>query len=157
MQQPNKPQPEPRKPGLSLTGRALALLSRREHSRPELERKLASYAESPEQLASVLDALQAKGFISEARVVESLLNRRASRLGAARIRQELQAKGVGSQAVQEAMEQLADSELERARAVWRKKFAEPATTPHDKAKQMRFLLGRGFAPTVVRQILNPAD
>ncbi len=74
--------------GLSLKGRALRYLAAREHSRAELERKLASHAESPEQLAQVLDELQAKDFISEARVVESVINRRAQRFGAARIRQE---------------------------------------------------------------------
>ena len=75
--------------GLSLKGRALRYLAAREHSRAELERKLAAHAESPEQLAQVLDELQAKDFISEARVVESVINRRAGRFGAARIRHEL--------------------------------------------------------------------
>ena len=80
---------------LSLTGRALRLLSQREHSRAELQRKLVPHVQEGEDLNAVLDGLQAKGFISEERVVESVLNRRASRLGSARIRQELQAKGLG--------------------------------------------------------------
>ena len=91
-----------------------------------------------EDLNAVLDGLQAKGFISEERVVESVLNRRASRLGAARIRQELQAKGLGAEAVQQAVARLQDTELERAREVWRRKFGEPAADPQTRAKHMRF-------------------
>ena len=87
---------------ISLKGRALRLLAGREHSRAELLRKLAPHAEEGDDLHALLDDLQAREFISEARVVESVLNRRAGRLGATRIRQELQSKGLGADAVQQA-------------------------------------------------------
>lgn len=139
---------------LSLKGRALRYLAAREHSRTELERKLAVHAESPEQLASVLDELQAKDFISEKRVVESVINRRAGRFGAARIRHELQVKGLGSEAVAEAVSALKGSETERAREVWRKKFGEPAFDAATRAKQMRFLAGRGFGSDAIRRVVR---
>ena len=142
---------------LSLKGRALRLLSQREHSRAELQRKLAPHVQEGEDLAAVLDDLQAKDFISEARVVESVLHRRAGRLGASRIRQELQSKGLGAEAVQQAVAQLQGSELERAREVWRRKFGEPATDPQARAKQMRFLLTRGFSGDVVRRAVQGTD
>ena len=85
---------------LSLKGRALRCLASREHSRLEMERKLASHETEPGELARVLDDLQAKGFISEQRVVESVVNRRAARHGASRIRQELLGKGIDPQTVQ---------------------------------------------------------
>jgi len=44
----------------SLKGRALRLLSQREHSRGELERKLARYEEEPGTLKAALDELAAK-------------------------------------------------------------------------------------------------
>ena len=69
---------------VSLKGRALRCLSQREHSRAELQRKLAPHEETPGELARVLDDLAAKDFISEARVVESVLHQKAPRLGAAR-------------------------------------------------------------------------
>jgi regulatory protein len=62
----------------SLKGRALRLLSQREHSRQELERKLRPFEEVPGELAQALDELQAKDFINEQRVIESVVNRRAS-------------------------------------------------------------------------------
>lgn len=137
---------------ISLKGRALRLLSQREHSRVELERKLAAHEEEPGSLARALDELEAKGFISEERVVESVVHRRASKLGAARVQQELAAKGLSAESMSLALEQLRVTEFERARDVWSRKFGESATDPQERAKQMRFLLSRGFAAEVVRKV-----
>ncbi len=150
------PQDSPKPPGPqgpSLKGRALRLLSMREHSRLELERKLASHEQEPGELARALDELAAKGFINEERVVESVLYRRASRLGAGRIRQELQAKGLEGDLVAQAMEQLKATELERAREVWRRKFDQPPQDAAQRAKQSRFLAARGFGGEVIRKVL----
>jgi len=142
---------------LSLTGRALRLLSTREHSRAELERKLAGFEEEPGQLAKVLDTLQAKDFINEGRVVESVVHRRAVKLGASRIKQELQAKGLEPQAVAEAVQALRASEVERAREVWRKKFGAPPADAAERAKQMRFLASRGFGGDTIHKIVSGSD
>lgn len=144
-------------PQPSLKGRALRLLSQREHSRAELERKLAEHETEPGQLAQALDELQARGFISEARVIESVIHRRASKLGAVRVKQELAAKGLDGEAVAAALEQLRGTELERAREVWRRRFGEPATDPKEKARQIRFLVARGFAAEVVRRVVQGSD
>jgi len=142
---------------LSLKGRALRLLAGREHSRAELERKLVAHETEPGELARALDELQAKGFINEQRVVESVLYRRASRLGASRVKQELQAKGLPAEAVAQAVAGLQATELERAREVWRKKFAEPASDAAGRAKQMRFLASRGFSPEAIRRVVRGED
>ena len=142
--------------GLSLKGRALRYLASREHSRAELERKLAAHAQTPEQLAQVLDDLQAKDFISEARVVESVVNRRAAKFGASRIRQELLGKGLGTEAVDGAVAQLKASERERVQQVWQRKFGAPAADAAGQARQMRFLLTRGFSSDAVRSVLRSA-
>lgn len=142
---------------LSLKGRALRLLSQREHSRAELERKLGGPETDADELARALDDLQAKGFISEARVVESVVHRRATKLGTARVKQELQAKGLSPEAMGEALEQLRSTEVERAREVWRKKFGEPANDPTERAKQMRFLASRGFSPEAIRRVVSGGE
>ena len=145
------------KPALSLKGRALRLLSQREHSRPELERKLGGAETDPAELARALDELEAKGFISEVRVVDSVIHRRAAKLGTGRLRQELQAKGVSAEAVAEAVDRLRGTELERAREVWRKKFGEPAQDAAGRAKQMRFLATRGFGGEAIRRVVSGSD
>jgi regulatory protein len=142
---------------ISLKGRALRLLSGREHSRAELERKLKPFEETPGELAQALDALQAKDFINEQRVVDSVLYRRAAKLGTARIRQELQTKGLDPGMVLDAVASLQDTELARAREVWRKKFGAPPLDATARAKQQRFLLTRGFSGDVVRKVVAGGD
>ena len=144
--------------GPSLKGRALRLLARREHSRAELERKLAAFEEVPGTLAQALDALQAKDFINEQRVVDSVVHRRAPRLGAGRVRQELERKGLDREAVASAVAALASTELARARYVWQKRFGGTAAVDAaDRARQMRFLASRGFSGEVVRRVVNAPD
>lgn len=138
----------------SLKGRALRLLSQREHSRKELERKLAPHEETPGELQEALDALQAKGFISDERTAESVIHRRASRLGMGRLKQELQAKGLDAALVSQALEGLKGTELERAREVWRRRFGgELPRDAAERAKQSRFLAARGFGGEVIRRVL----
>ncbi len=144
----------------SLKGRALRLLGTREYSRLELERKLAPHAEDPEALRVALDDLQAKGFINDQRVVESVLHRRAATFGEARIRRELQQKGLDA----DAASVLRGSELERARALWLRKFGHTAqgVDPFSKegmaerARQMRFLAARGFGGDTIRRVVRGA-
>ena len=139
---------------ISLKARALRLLSQREHSRAELERKLSCHEEQAGELARMLNELAAQGLISEERVAESVMRRRAPRLGAARVLQEMRAKGLSAEALAEAAGQLRATELERARAVWQKKFGAPAADAAARARQARVLAARGFAADVVRRVLN---
>jgi regulatory protein len=142
---------------LSLKGRALKLLSGREHSRKELERKLAPREQEPGQLKQALDDLQAKGFIDEQRVVDSHVHRRGQKLGASRIRQELQAKGVAAEKVAAAVANLRATEVERAREVWRRKFGTPPADAAERARQARFLAARGFGGEAIRRVLRLQD
>ena len=138
---------------LSLKGRALRLLGGREHSRAELERKLARHEEEPGQVHQVLDELQAKGFISDARVAESVVHRRSAKLGGARIRHELQAKGLDGELVQQAVARLRGTELARAQAIWQRKFGSPPQDAVQRGKQARFLAARGFGGDVIQRVL----
>jgi regulatory protein len=143
---------------LSLKGRALKYLAQREHSRVELARKLRPHADDPDEVDAVLEALQAAGWLSEERFVESVLHRKAARLGTARIRQELQGHGLAPEAVAGAVEQLRATEVERARAVWARRFGGDAPAdPSERARQMRFLAARGFATEVIRRVVRGGE
>ena len=144
---------------LSLKGRALRYLAAREHSRAELATKLSRHVgpeDDPDAVARVLDELAAKGFIDEARVAESVLHRRAGRLGGARVLQELRAKGLPDEVVADAAAQLRTTELARAQAVWRRKFGQPPADAAERARQLRFLAARGFSGDVARRALGGA-
>ena len=138
---------------LSVKARAVSLLAQREYSRQELTEKLTAEDVSPEELALALAQLEAKGLVDDARVVETLVNRRAGKLGGMRLRQESQAKGVSPELVAETMAGLKDSELARARTVWQKKFGQLASSSAERHKQARFLASRGFSGEVVRQVV----
>ncbi|CAN1557338.1 recombination regulator RecX [Burkholderiaceae bacterium] len=137
----------------SVKARAVSLLAQREYSRQELTDKLTAAQASPEEVEQALAQLEAKGLVNDARVVETLVNRRSGKLGASRLRQELQAKGVSPELVAETMASLKGSELARAQAVWQKKFGQLAATSAERNKQARFLASRGFSGDVVRQVV----
>ncbi len=145
------------KPPRSLKGRALGYLSRREYSRAELARKLAPYVGEDESVEPVLDALEKEGWLSDARFAESLVHRRASRVGVARIVSELKRHAVGDSLVEEVNAQLRETELTRAQAVWRKKFGALPQTPAERAKQARFLAARGFSSATIVKLLKVGD
>ncbi|MCO5107997.1 MAG: recombination regulator RecX [Burkholderiaceae bacterium] len=140
---------------MSLKARALQLLARREHSRAELARKLAPHSESVEHLESVLDELVAARLLSNERFAESLVHRRAERYGTATIRQEMRAHGLDQALVQAHAAALERTELERARAVWQRRFGALPESLAERARQTRFLLARGFPAGIVRRVLGP--
>ena len=144
---------------LSLKGRALRLLAQREHSRSELQAKLARHVQEGDELPALLDELQARDFINAERVAESVVHRRAERFGTQRVLQELRRKGLDEDLLRAAAGRLKDTELERARAVWHQRFGNtPApATREEQARQMRFLAARGFGGDVVRRVLDARE
>lgn len=145
--------------GPSLKMRAVGLLSRREHSRAELARKLAPYADvdNPDELKQVLDALERENWQSDARFAQSLIHRRAPRKGTALVIQELRQHGLPDDQLTQIREQLRGTELERARTVWQHKFNRAPVDRADYAKQFRFLASRGFSSDCLRRILGEQD
>ena len=140
--------------GLSLKGRALKYLSMREHSRVELRRKLAPHAESAEQLDGVLDELEARRFLSAERFAESVVHRKASRFGAARIKAELSQHQLPPGVAEAVVRSLKDTEFERAHALWARRHGEVPRDPQEHARQARFLAARGFSGDVIRRVLK---
>jgi len=138
----------------SLRARALKALGRREHSRQELEAKLQPVAEDPDELKALLDELEKRGWLSEARFVEQLTTTRRRKFGATRIVHELREKGVSDEAISAAQAQLKAGEVDAARAVWKKKFGKLPRSLQERGKQARFLAGRGFSAEVVHQVLK---
>ena len=138
----------------SLRARALTALGRREHSRQELQAKLQPFAEDSDELNALLDELEKRGWLSEARFVEQLTTTRRRKFGATRIVHELREKGVSDEAVAAAQAQLKAGEVDAARAVWKKKFGKLPRSLQERGKQARFLASRGFSAEVVHQVLK---
>ncbi len=116
----------------------------------------AARAEAESAVEALLDWLQAQHYLSEQRFVESRVHARAGRFGNLRIRQELAQHGVALDA--EAAQRLRDTEQERCREVWARKFGgERPADAAARAKQMRFLAARGFSADVIRRVLQASD
>ena len=164
----------------SIKVRALQWLSQREHSRTELRSKLLRLLtrdarvhpqvpsdaltgeaqdlvggiEAPDpalEVDALLQWLALHGYLSDARFVESRVHARQSRFGDLRIRQELKQHGLAMDA--DTQQALRQTEEQRARAVWRRKYTEPAANATTRVRQMRFLAGRGFSADVVRRVV----
>jgi regulatory protein len=142
---------------ISLRGRALAMLARREHTRAEMAKKLSPHAESREQVEQLLDALVARGWLSEARFAESRANTLARKFGSRKIEHDLRGRGVSAEVVEQTLERALAQELERCRAAWQKKFGVLPQGAAERGRQMRFLAGRGFSAEAVRQVLKAGD
>jgi regulatory protein len=133
-----------------LKARALRYLVRREHSRAELARKLAPFAESSNAVEAVLDLLLSKKQQSDERFASERARVLSRKYGLARIRQDLKARGIAEVVI----DSLAPAdELERATAILRKKFPQKAANLEDKARRARFLQGRGFSAELVHRLV----
>ncbi len=140
----------------SLKARALRYLSAREHSRQELARKLARYAEENDDVEAILDWLEASKFLSSTRFAESLINRRAERFGTSRILMELESHKIDLSTMPELKMHLREGEENRAWVVWEKKFGSPASSAIESARQKRFLQQRGFSHQSIQMVMRRA-
>jgi regulatory protein len=161
----------PHRKGLSLRGRALMWLSQREHSRKELGAKLRRWAATAQAAAAdakpqeraagasgadieaLLDALQEAGHLSDVRFTESRVHVRASRFGNRRIEGELRQHGV--QLDEQASRQLRESESRRAAELRTSRYGALPADAKERARQARFLAGRGFSPEAIRSAISP--
>ncbi|KIF81732.1 recombination regulator RecX [Noviherbaspirillum autotrophicum] len=142
---------------ISLKARALKYLSAREHSRLELARKLARYAQEADDIEALLDSLEAAKLLSQSRFSESLVHRRAARFGNSRILSELLSHGIEGEALDEIKANLGQDETARAREVWKKKFRQAPADAAERAKQMRFLQQRGFSMRAIQGAMRMID
>ena len=134
-----------------LLARALRYLARREHSRDDRARKRAPYAESTEILEGTWRELERSRLLSNERFAEARARWMSRKYGAARIRDDLKAKGVEQQFVERVA---GENELERARAILKRKYHEPVSSREDYARRARFLQSRGFSYHTIRSALS---
>ena len=141
--------------GPSLRERALQCLARREHTRAELARKLASYAETPEEIEQLLDELTTSRLLSDVRYAESRVQARRTRYGNTRLAQELHAAGVDDDLVRQTLDEAGD-ELSRVKDVWQRKYGRSGlpTDAAERQRQTHFLIRRGFSGETIRRLLR---
>jgi len=99
----------------------------------------------------VLGELEGRKLLSNHRFAEMRAHILSRKYGAARIRQDLRARGVPQDIVARVSEA---GDLERARAILHKKYRAPAATREEHARRARFLQSRGFSYETIRSALS---
>ena len=135
---------------------AADLLSRREHSRRELLNKLASRANSIDELHQVLDDLIQRGWQSDRRYTESFVRGKSMRhTGPIRVSQELRQKGIDDMLAREVIR---DAEVDwfdlAADAGLKKAVGLDLADQKQKAKLYRFLAYRGFSADQIQYAME---
>jgi len=137
-------------------GRAIGMLSRRDYPRRALKERLADSGFAEEAAESAVTSLEDERLVSDERYVESAVAGRTARgQGPIRIALELRRQGVAAALVAAAVDPKSPEWAERARDLRQRRFgAEQPRDPRERARQVRFLLQRGFSGEHVRRALD---
>jgi regulatory protein len=136
---------------------AVRLLARREYARADLRERLLRRGVGETEADAALDELERRGLLSDARYAEALVAQKAGRYGRRAIAHALKEKGVDAAAASSALEALAGrDEVAEALALWRRRYDRPPADRNEKARQVRFLLARGYAMSVALKALRLA-
>jgi regulatory protein len=138
----------------SLRARAMRFLARREHSRAELRRKLVPKVGEGEDLEAVLDDLARRGWLSDARFAEHVARAKARRFGPIKLAHYLKGRGVDEDAIAAGMRAAGEDGVASLEAVWRSRFDSAPRDERERARQVRFLQGRGFALEEILRFLK---
>lgn len=138
----------------SLRTRAMRFLSRREHSRAELRRKLAPKATEGEDLEVLLDDLAKRGWLSDARFAEQSIRAKARRYGPLKLTHQLRSRGVDDETIAAGFRAAGADGASQLESVWASHFGAPPADEKERARQVRFLQGRGFALEDVLRFLR---
>ncbi len=138
-------------------GAALRILALRDHSSHELAQKLRQRFEcDTESLALLFERLQALGYLDDLRFAQAFIRASIARgRGLQRIKHDLQTKGVEQALIEQALTEADVDWLQLASAQRIKKFGKLLPTDFkERARQSRFLAGRGFSTDTIRAVFQ---
>jgi regulatory protein len=141
--------------------KAVDYLARREHSEHELKTKLLAKDFDVELIDEVLESLKSQNYLDDARYAKMILKNGYERgHGPQKVAYHLRQKQVDSDIVQQEFESFEADWFALAKQVKLKKFGDkplPSDTTErfkEKAKQMRFLTGRGFDAAQIQGVVD---
>lgn len=153
------PQPKPKGlTGSRLRSYAFAVLTRREYSKADLIEKLGLYAMDRDEVLKLVDELARENYQSDQRVAEIMLSSQKRKgKGPNRIKLALKSKKIDASLIQEELKETDWNE--QAYQLKVKKYgAKVEKEPKLKAKQIRFLMYRGFEmDAIIKAITRKED
>jgi regulatory protein len=135
---------------------ALRLLARREHSRVELDRKLFVKGFEESEIKEILDQLESEGLLSDARFAEAYVRARRQRgFGPLRIAMELAQRGIAKAMIDDHLHARSEDWFDLASSELTKRYGKRrAHSAKERARQARFLQGRGFVSEIIFRVLD---
>ncbi|HET8877020.1 MAG TPA: regulatory protein RecX [Casimicrobiaceae bacterium] len=131
------------------------MLARRDYPRAALEQRLAGRGADPAEVTRTLDELERLGYLSDARFAHMLVAQKSARFGKRAIAHAMRAQRVEATAARAALDTLAGSdELALARAVWARRFRSAPGDERERARQIRFLIARGYGVAVALAVVG---
>jgi regulatory protein len=133
------------------------MLARREYTQAELSQRLLQRGASRDEVERALAELEQLGYLSDARFANAVVNQKGGRYAKRAIAHELKEKGVATEVAQAALAALDDAdELAEATTLWRRRFGVAPCDEREKARQVRFLLARGYSTGIAIKVLRAA-
>jgi len=131
-------------------------LARRDYSQHEIAQKLKAKAYSQEAISLIITKLMQANLINEYRFTENYIRSRLAKgYGPLRISKELQVRGILPDQIAEQLQITDNAWLINVRKVWQKHFKGKLPNDFkDRAKQIRFLLYRGFTEEQIESVLK---
>jgi regulatory protein len=126
---------------------AYAYLNRRELTETELSRHLERRGVGAGAAAAAICTLRDQGYLDDARFARLFTQdkRNLEQWGSERIRRALSERGIDRELIEAALSEIPDeSELDRARALLRRRFPAPFEDARDRERALGVLLRKGF-------------
>jgi regulatory protein len=142
--------------GRSARNSAMNLLARRDHSRQELQRKLAQRGFDEEEIESALNYLRRENLQSDRRYAEAYLQqRRGKGFGPLRIEYELLDRGINQAIISDCLQLAQDDWFDVLEFERQKKYGLEIPREYaQRMKQARFLQNRGFPSEMVMRLFR---
>lgn len=134
--------------------KALYFLARREYAYLELFNKLKNYVNDENSINSVLKELTSLGYLSDERYIKAFVSSKNKKYGIQKLRLELNQKTGDPKLVNQVLSIVENDEFFNAKELWQKKFGTIAKDKVQLAKQVRYLLSKGFSYSTINQILR---
>ena len=142
--------------GVTARAQAVRFLARREYSAKELRERLLGAGFADEEIKSALETLQAKDMQSDARFAEVYCRSKIAKgIGPARIEYALRDHGIGRELIAELLaEQEPNWEQDILQLLNRRLRGADLRDAKERAKQIRFLYGRGYSDAQIRAAMK---
>ncbi len=134
----------------------LRLLTRRDHSKKEIQDKLSLKGFERSQVSEVIDELSVQNWQNDSRYAESYARVRSQKgFGPVRIAFELRQQGIDAEVVDHVLQAVTNDWPSLLESVYFKKFSpETNIDLNERGKRIRFLLQRGFSNDMINVLLK---